>query len=474
MADAQAEAAKLESNRGSEDSGSQRPAIFKRPTGWQRIYYHPGLQVALLGFVCFMCPGMFNALTGLGGGGQLTTTIQANANSALYSTFAFFGFFSGTINNRLGPRLTLTLGTWGYSLYIASFLIAKIHPGAGFFVVTSGAILGVCASLLWTAQGSLMMSYPTEAQKGVFIGMFWAILSLGGVVGSAVAFGQNFNSTVTDAISSTPVGNGTYITFMILSLVGVVLTFFMADPNKMIRTDGTKVVQPSHPSWKTEFVNLFVALIKDPWIVLLFPMFFASNYFYTWQFNDYNAAIFTIRARGLNNLVYSTAQIFSSIFIGYVILDQKRYRRRVRAFIGWVLVFAMVFVVHIWAYFYQRTYTRHSVSPATDIDIYSSDYPAHVSIMIFYGFLDSMWQTYAYWLMGTMSNNLTKLAVFTGFYKSLQSSGAAGVWRADGVGLPYMNILLSTWALTAAGMVFALPVVYFRVQDHTEEEKSEK
>jgi hypothetical protein len=30
-----------------------------------------------------------------------------------------------------------------------------------------------------------------------------------------------------------------------------------------------------------------------------------------------------------------------------------------------------------------------------------------------------------------------------------------------------MNIFLSTWALTAAGMVFALPMVYFRVRDHT-------
>lgn len=27
-----------------------------------------------------------------------------------------------SINNLLGPRLTLMLGTWGYSLYIASFL----------------------------------------------------------------------------------------------------------------------------------------------------------------------------------------------------------------------------------------------------------------------------------------------------------------------------------------------------------------
>lgn len=32
----------------------------------------------------------------------------------------------------------------------------------------------------------------------------------------------------------------------------------------------------------------------------------------------------------------------------------------------------------------------------------------------------------------------------------------------------YMNIFLSTWALTAAGMVFTLPMVYYRVKDFTE------
>ena len=94
MSDAQAETAKLGSERSSEDSGPQL-AIFERPTGWRGIYYHPALQVALLGFVCFMCPGMFNALTGLGGGGQVNSKVQANANTAVYSTFAFFGFFSG-------------------------------------------------------------------------------------------------------------------------------------------------------------------------------------------------------------------------------------------------------------------------------------------------------------------------------------------------------------------------------------------
>ncbi len=70
----------------------------------------------------------------------------------------------------------------------------NIHPKAGGFVIAAGAILGICAGLLWTAQGSLMLAYPTESQKGKFIGIFWAIFNLGGVVGASVALGQNFDS----------------------------------------------------------------------------------------------------------------------------------------------------------------------------------------------------------------------------------------------------------------------------------------
>lgn len=39
-----------------------------------------------------------------------------------------------------------------------------------------------------------MMSYPTEAEKGTFIGIFWSIFNLGSVVGAAVSLGQNFHS----------------------------------------------------------------------------------------------------------------------------------------------------------------------------------------------------------------------------------------------------------------------------------------
>ena len=39
------------------------------PPRWFR-YNSPVTQVCLIALVCFCCPGMFNALSGMGGGGQ--------------------------------------------------------------------------------------------------------------------------------------------------------------------------------------------------------------------------------------------------------------------------------------------------------------------------------------------------------------------------------------------------------------------
>jgi hypothetical protein len=46
------------------------------------------------------------------------------------------------------------------------------------------------------------------------------------------------------------------IGFLVLTLIGVTIPMLMANPNKMIRTDGTKVTTPRHPSWKVEFKGL--------------------------------------------------------------------------------------------------------------------------------------------------------------------------------------------------------------------------
>lgn len=241
-------------------------------------------------------------------------------------------------NNRIFPVHCLLLVRalhrnhihYQLSLIFLFIRVDNIHPNASDFVIVAGAILGLCAGLLWTAQGCMMMAYPTEAQKGVFIGIFWAIFNLGAVIGSAVALGLNFNNQVrgsalmlnfivehlrrvvqvssrlehrhnqSDFDSSswkrylcecfitsqrifTLESTQHQIGFLILTLIGVALAPLMADPGRIVRIDGTKVTLHHQPSWKTEFYSLYVALRTDPMIVLLFPMFVASNYFYTWR-----------------------------------------------------------------------------------------------------------------------------------------------------------------------------------------------
>ena len=126
---------------------------------------------------------MWNAVNGLGGGGQFDATTANNSNVAVYSTFSVVGFFAGSFANRLGIKLTLSLGGVGYFLYIASYLSYNHNQNAG-FPIFAGALLGVCAGLLWTAQGAIMMSYPDEASKGRYISWFWMIFNLGAVIGS--------------------------------------------------------------------------------------------------------------------------------------------------------------------------------------------------------------------------------------------------------------------------------------------------
>ncbi|KAI9069867.1 hypothetical protein FKP32DRAFT_1671022 [Trametes sanguinea] len=108
-------------------------------------------------------PGLFNALTGLGGGSMLKATTNSNANSALYAIFAAVAFIVG-----------------------ADDILLKVSG----FVIASGASLSSCAGFLWTTQDSLMLAYQTEDQKGECIGIFWA-----GMVGAAAFLGKNYRNT---------------------------------------------------------------------------------------------------------------------------------------------------------------------------------------------------------------------------------------------------------------------------------------
>lgn len=458
---------------------SQEPdGTFVRPKGWMyksiKIgpltlpwYASPKTQLFLVALVCFLCPGMFNAVNGLGAGGQVDAKPADDALTALYATFSVVGFFAGTFANKLGIRLTLSFGGFGYGLYVAALLCYNHTKNAG-FLIFSGALLGVCAGLLWTAQGAIMMSYPLEASKGRFISWFWMIFNLGGVLGSLIPLGQNIN-----VVNNSVVSDGTYIGFIVLMFLGAIFALCLCDAGKVIREDGSRVVLMKNPTWKTELVGLYETLIHDSYIIFLFPMFFASNWFYTYQFNGMNGAHFNTRTRALNNTLYWLSQIIGAFVFGFA-LDIGSLRRTTRAKGALAALFTITMVIWGGGYAWQSKQDERWITSAdgyVGVDFADSGYVGPMFLYMFYGFYDAAWQTCVYWFMGALSNSSRKTANFAGFYKGIQSAGAAIFWAIDSKKVSYMSEFASSWALLAGALVIASPVIFVKIKDHVSVEE---
>ncbi|KAI9315014.1 major facilitator superfamily domain-containing protein [Dichotomocladium elegans] len=396
----------------------------------------PLVQVIFVGLVCLCCPGMFNALSGIGAGGLMGSDVYLTntANSVLYVFFAVVGFFGGSFCNKFGPRLTLTVGSVGYVIYSASLWVYDTKENRG-FVIAAGAILGCCAGLLWTAQGSIMMSYPEEKNKGKYVAVFWAIFNVGGILGSLITLGLNLQN------HTGKVATGTYVAFIVIMGLGIVLTFLLVSPSRVVRHDGTKVLVHEAASWSTEIMNV-IRVVKDWRMLCLAPAFLCSNWFYAYQFHM-NAVYFDAGTRALNSAMYWTFQIVGSLGIG-LLLDYTGLSRRARALVTGAFLFVIIIAVWIGGFIFQLGFeadfkdTKHWTSPG---------FGGPFVLYLCYGLTDAMYQTYMYWLMGSMSNDSTVLSRYAGFYKAVQSAGAALSFGIDTGAVRLRWAALIAWLL---------------------------
>lgn len=68
--------------------------------------------------------------------------------------------------------------------------------------------------------------------------------------------------------------------------------------------------------------------------------------------------------------------------------------------------------------------------------------------------------------MGALSNSGRKMANYVGFYKGIQSAGAAVMWSLDSHKTSFMAEFASTWGLLAFSIICAAPVIWLKVKDH--------
>jgi len=420
---------------------------MKLPT-W---YTSPTCQVVLVGITCFATPGMFSAISNLGAGGTQDVALSDTANGVLYGLFAVTGLVSGGICNLLGPRFTLFLGTLGYALYVGSLWCYQTQATRWFFIL-AGAILGVTAALLWSAQGEIMMSYPLEKDKGKMFGIFWAIFQFGTFIGSVIALAINIRSGKLTAVSTS-----TYIAFLVIIFCGVASSFLILPPNKVVRADGTLVKLQAASSLRDELKGM-LSLFTNWRMLVLLPMFFASNYFYAYQ-NDLNAIKFDGPTRALNGTLEAAGAIIGALLIGTFVLDGKWLGRRNRGYLGLAVVTSMTITIWAIGLSWQTTFTREDAKASKLINYHDSNYKGKGALFFFYYFSDSCYQALAYWIMSAMTNDPFKLARYAGFYKAIQSAGAAGSFGMDAVATPLLNEILGSWILTLISFPLAFLVI---------------
>ncbi|KAI9489601.1 major facilitator superfamily domain-containing protein [Zychaea mexicana] len=397
----------------------------------------PLVQVVLLGFVCLCCPGMFNALNGLGAGGMMASDIALvnSANSALYACFAVVGFFAGSVTNTLGVKTTLTIGSAGYAVYSSSLWVYDAKQVSG-YVIASGAILGCCAGIFWSAQGAIMMAYPEEKNKGKYVAIFWTLFNIGGILGSVITLGINLESGGDGGVST-----GTYTAFVVIMIVGIFLSLILAPPSMVVRSDGTHVSVTKSAHWLEELKGV-IRVWKEWRIICLIPAFLASNWFYAYQFHV-NAVYFDATTRALNGTMYWGMQIIASIIFGFI-LDYQGLSRRVRALLGAAILFVVMMAIWAGGLVFQLSFENDYDDPIHWTD---SRFGRPFLLYIFYGFSDALYQSYLYWLMGAMSNDPKLLARYAGFYKAMQSAGAAISFGIDSAGVRLRWACVVCWVI---------------------------
>lgn len=140
-----------------------------------------------------------------------------------------------------------------------------------------------------------------------------------------------------------------------------------------------------------------------------------------------NALYFNAATRALNGTMYWGMQIIGSLAMGFI-LDFPGVSRRARGLIGMAINFTIIMSVWAGGFAFQLTFENDYSDP---IAWTSPRFGGPFVLYMLYGLSDSCFQTYMYWLMGAMSNDPALLARYAGFYKALQSAGAAASFGID-------------------------------------------
>ncbi|KAJ1951971.1 hypothetical protein IWQ62_006327, partial [Dispira parvispora] len=268
-------------------------------------------QFIIVVLIFFCAHGSFLIINGVGGGGLKDPQVSAMGNMISSIAQCIIGFFAGAIYNILGPRMSLLLGMSAYLFFAVSFLICYLTEFP-YIVHIAGAYFGLANPIFWTAQGTLMLTYPTEQNKGKYITTFFLGFSACGVIGGLLVY----------IMYLTGDGNGFGVPFYLASIstaaLGTALVFTLKPDSALVRDDGSAVQKKEFDGLKSELKGVMgIFTSKHMWI--LTPVFMTLGMPFAYYSNVFNFALFRGDGKGMNMIFYSIFGMIGSLAFGYYV-----------------------------------------------------------------------------------------------------------------------------------------------------------
>ena len=393
--------------------------------------------------------------------------LAANSVASVYASFTGACMIAPSVTNRYGARATMLLGIAGYASLVTASLLYFLY-GVEWVVVMGGAVLGIGAALLWTAQGRLIMDYAKAGGDGTgkLMGTFWAVFQCSSLVGGAISFVY---------YSHKPTGSvGLYVIFLVFILMGAFATQLLLPPEvleaealhkrtddnldtaEILRTEEEEkeplspAAQPSEDtqllgealeieeqsldteddiSWRAQVQRTFQIFRTRPMLILS-TLFFYTGFNQPYQQATFGNRFFTKRTIGVELIIFHLMEIIGAIYCGRA-LDgtgqstagndeiQKRAQRKRTAIVCLSIFIAVNTTGNLLAL--QQEFSPEIV--AADITDGRSLFPSLAFAC--WGFADSQIQVYSYWLISALYDTGGDHARAVGFFKCIQSLGVA-------------------------------------------------
>lgn len=158
-----------------------------------------------------------------------------------------------------------------------------------------------------------------------------------------------------------------------------------------------------------------------------------------------SAYSFNLRTRSLNSVLFWGVQIPSTFLFG-LILDNARFRRRMRGFMA--LTVSLVIVLASWALTIgvQVKYhlTRDKPGPAWDWT--DEPFIEFCFVIILTGIAYAIDQMMVMWVISAFSNEPKLLARYGGFFKGMLSAGLCIAFGLEAGGVSYLYVILNPLA----------------------------